>query len=863
MRNIFAVAAITLTCLLFTALFSMGMSIAELIQNQTMEEVGTRAHAGLKNVTMEQYEKISKYPSVVSSTWNIYLGTAENFSKRQAEIRVAKNEEELDHSFASLKEGRLPRRKDDLVTDTIILKELEIPAEIGEKVHVEFTFHGEKISRDFTLCGWYEGSEVNHASTLYVSEDYWESLRGDASWEELLRWDRNHPENNHAGLVSGNIFFKNSRNIEENIRKIIENAGYIPEDSGQPADENTILYGVNWAYMSSRAESVDPLTAALLCFIFAVILITGYLIIYNIFQISIVGDIRFYGQLKTIGATKRQLRRIVYRQALLLCIPGIPAGLLFGIAAGKLLLPLALRTIQGTETGEISLNPWILVFGAAFSLLTVCISSRRPARIAGNVSPVEAVRFSENDRIKKKEKKSQKSAGIRRMALANLGRNRRKTAVVISSISLGIILLEIVMSAVGSFRIEEYLTSRIAGDFEIGNAGLFNVGSLVADFEIDGEYLEGADSQPGIEQTGEVWWGNIVPHELSDNAYGRYKELLSEGKLRADEYMEEQSKPENIAKYRLDIEEMRYGYTDNLLKNLTPVKGEINLEKFAQGGYVLVQQQTADQMEKGDTLYEPGDKITLQYRTPQSEYYEKTDGAGIKLSGYTNMDAREYTVMAVIEDIPYSMSTPFQNINGLTTVVPLQDLKNAYGAMMIAKTYEVDQKDQEAFEEYLEFYTTQQNTEMDYVSRQKLADEFYGMIQSISVIGYALCAVIALIGILNFTNSMLTGIIARKQEFAVLQSVGMTKRQLRSMLLWESAYYLLICAAVSIPAGSLLAWKLIGVLNDVILCFDYRYTGLPYLIMLPAVTFAAAAVSLGACRQVGKRSIVESLREAE
>lgn len=104
--------------------------------------------------------------------------------------------------------------------------------------------------------------------------------------------------------------------------------------------------------MSSRAEGIDPVSAAILIAAFAVILITGYLIIYNIFQISIVSDIRFYGLLKTVGATKRQLQRLVYRQAFLLCIPGIPLGLLLGAGAGKLLLPLALRIMKDGHTGK-------------------------------------------------------------------------------------------------------------------------------------------------------------------------------------------------------------------------------------------------------------------------------------------------------------------------------------------------------------------------------------------------------------------------------------------------------------------------------------------------------------------------------
>ena len=105
------------------------------------------------------------------------------------------------------------------------------------------------------------------------------------------------------------------------------------------------------------------------------VIFTGYLIIYNIFQISVVGDIRFYGLLKTIGTTPRQLKRIIRQQALLLCLIGIPAGLLLGYGIGAVLVPVVLRSTQldaGITT--ISTSPVIFVGSVLFALLTALLS---------------------------------------------------------------------------------------------------------------------------------------------------------------------------------------------------------------------------------------------------------------------------------------------------------------------------------------------------------------------------------------------------------------------------------------------------------------------------------------------------------
>ena len=201
------------------------------------------------------------------------------------------------------------------------------------------------------------------------------------------------------------------------------------------SESPVIRYGVNWAYMSSRAESLDMETVVLFVAAFFVILISGYLIIYNIFQLSILREIRFYGLLKTIGTTKKQLQKLVYRQVWKLCGVGIPIGAVLGYLGGQFLVPILAK--GGTYAGESGFyfNFWILIFGGVFSLATVMISCRKPAKIAGNVSPIEAVRYTEGTLKRKRSKKSKKGAKIARMAFSNLGRNKKKTVLVILSIS--------------------------------------------------------------------------------------------------------------------------------------------------------------------------------------------------------------------------------------------------------------------------------------------------------------------------------------------------------------------------------------------------------------------------------------------
>ena len=137
------------------------------------------------------------------------------------------------------------------------------------------------------------------------------------------------------------------------------------------------------------------------------------------------------------------------------------------------------------------------------------------------------------------------------------------------------------------------------------------------------------------------------------------------------------------------------------------------------------------------------------------------------------------------------------------------------------------------------------------------------MIQIMGNIGISLSIVIAIIGLLNFINSIFTGIIARKCEFAILNSIGMTERQLNRMLLEEGLYYILISGGIGIVFGSLISYGVLRALNNIIMFFEYRYSFTAFVIILPLFTLAAAIIPKIAYTRAKKQSIVERLRDAE
>ncbi len=831
MRNTFIILAIILTCMLFTTSFSLVSGMMQAAQEQTMHEVGGRAHAGLKSATREQYEAVTKDPRIKKSYYNIFISYAENIVKRQTELRYVPYEDDLSEYFIQLEEGHFPEKEKEIIVDTFVMDELGVEYKSGETIHLTFSFMGEVIEKDFIVSGWYEGDRISHASEIIVSQEYWEKLKGNRTDADFVEWGREHPNDRGVGLYAVNFYFDNASNLQEKVCSVISDAGYVPETE--------LDYGVNWAYMENRMDSADPITFVILAGVVGVILLTGYLIIYNIFQISVMNDIRFYGLLKTIGATKSQLKKIITFQAMLLSLIGIPIGICLGYGVGKLGLPFAMRFIENGHM-EISLkfNLFILLFSVFFSVMTVYLSCRRPGKIAGGVSPVEAVRYTD-------------------------GRNKKKSWVVITAISLSMILLTFVMTAVGSFRLDSYLESRIVGDFLLGSNGIFSMTSISDDYAISEDYLEMADGAEGIISKDELWarFDNYV--KLDEKGINQYKKLDQEGKLRRDEYTEDMI--EWVIEGKEDFRMYSYGYTNDLLEKLEVLEGTLDIEKFQEGDYILIGRfHGSETLEASDGLYHPGDYVKVAGIAEGAKLQEIKNDAGETIGAYYDkMDEKVYEVMAVI-DIPYSMDLHRYTANAMDVVLPLREFtESEENSVCFALSYKVEKEKQEAFEAMLKDYTENTNKFMGYASKDSLKQEFDGMIKVIAVIGISLAAVIAFIGILNFVNAMITDIISRKREFAVLQSIGMTGIQLVRMLILEGVRYVAAAGVISFIVGSLLARIILGALNNVIMFFEYQFQIMPFIIMLPVLLIVAVIVPWAAWHRLQKKSIVERLRENE
>lgn len=162
-------------------------------------------------------------------------------------------------------------------------------------------------------------------------------------------------------------------------------------------------------------------------------------------------------------------------------------------------------------------------------------------------------------------------------------------------------------------------------------------------------------------------------------------------------------------------------------------------------------------------------------------------------------------------------------------------------------------------QEKLEYYV-KSNSLLNFDSKKKYLDEFSGIENTFVIIGSALGGIIAFIGIVNFFNAMFTSILTRKGEFAMLQSVGMTDQQLKSMLITEGLVYAVATILLSILFGIIVSLSIVKVVSCSIWFFTFRFTLLPIMALSPIFIFIAIMVPYFLCRGLEKESIIVRLR---
>ena len=858
-RNMIAIFAIALTTLLFTSLFTILMSLNASYETYNFRQAGGYADGTFKELSEEQVEKIAAHPGIKAVGERIVCGfsTSGVFGKVPAEVSYM-DKNCTKWSYAAPTTGREPEQENEIAMDTTALKLLGVTPELGAKVSFGYQVGDKSHERfeetdTFTLVGYWEYDDLMPVHYINVSKDYVKSVE--------KKWMA---EGEKAFRIDLNVMMPSKLNIEEQMQKIDTDLGF---DWTTRDQENSARIGVNWGLTTSQLNAgMDPeLIAAIAAFLLLVIF-TGYLIIYNIFQISVTGDIRFYGLLKTIGTTPRQLKRMIRQQAFLLCVVGIPIGLLLGYGIGAWLTPIVLKgtTIVGTHV-TISSSPVIFAGSAIFAVITVFLSCAKPGKMAAKVSPVEATKYTECVMTKKK-RRSSRGAKVYQMAFANLGRNKKKTVLVVTSLALSVTLLNVLCSFVGGFDTEKYMSRQTCADFIVSSTDYFR-------YNYVDEYISEDTIAEIQENTSETIDGSGYDADTSIMVWmdaGQYKEM-------AGEYLGEEELEAELNSYEKKGSEIEApttleGLDDALFEKVTVLDGELAPLFDEKTHAIAIRVRTDDYGNVAHIERYPkvGDTLTMVYQN----VYEIDSRTGERADAETPEEYLEiireeprevdYTVCALVT-VPYGMTFRYSGL-GYDTILPAERMREDSGAEVIRKFYLFDTPDMEAenaAESYLADLTAGDTSTLMYESKASIRNEFEQFQKMFFLLGGVLCAIIGLVGILNFFNAIMTGILSRKREFAVLQSVGMTNRQLKQMLMQEGMLYT-VGSVVAAFFLSLVSGPLLGdMMENMFWFFSWHFTILPVIAMIPVFAVLGWLIPSVLYQAGSRQSIVERLREAE
>lgn len=791
MRNVFVILTIVLSVslLMVMALFYAGINTATKRQVESMQHV---IYYGLSG---EQLSEMASDNEPSSYVLGMKQGqSAEIDGKMVSPVAYGAKplkDEGIEINTVKTTKGYMPEEESEIVLSDAYCNQAGIAPEPGEKV--SFTWL-DGTTEEYTVSGVYHTEENQRVYTVIFSEAYAEngSQLKDVPWQGIVclkdAENMTQQEFEDAAYEFGSKFGVERHDVNVNNYFV----DTLPGGERQ-AQETATIVGVGIG-----------------------ILLVSVLVIYSVFYLSVVGRIRQFGQLRTIGMTKRQVRRMVRLEGLILSAAGIPAGIAVGGVISYFIRP----------SGWSWMNMLMIsICVAAADVITVLCSVRRPAKIAASISPIEAAKYSgygknENSGKQKKSRKLTRSITPGSLAVMSSFRNKRKTALTLISLGIGGVLYMLAGFMVSSTDQEAYARS---GDFAYGEFILDYSYNLV-------EAAEHGEMEIRVE------------HPLDDT-------LTDE--IEAIDGVEQVTTAEMIPAHweaHGDDDTADIGIlTKERIPGLLELehKGDISYEEMLENDGIITTDGGHWEVVYGWSM-ESGDEVTLRWYDGKEERQKTfTISAVVDVDDFIRAQEAQYGDVSVSFLLP---DTVVREMAGET------DLSESLVIRTDAdKTEQVEDDLNRILEKYPWLSLSTLEEEMLYV------ESMFTFTFSILV---GLSLFIIVFALLNLLNTLITNILTRDHEFAMLQSVGMTRKQLAAMLRTEglilSAGNLLITLVIGTGAGYLMIWLL-------------RYFGAEYMhFVFPVWFFLGYAVFIVLVpvliteymvRRFQRQTLVERLRE--
>lgn len=802
-RNILMIAII-LTSILFTTIFAVVFGILKSMEFETMKSVGTISHGSFKNLRDEDIKIISKNSDIKNYSIRTKVGIIDD-NKIMAEIS---NQDDLGFKWDLIEnvEGRPPKNFKEIFADKNTLKKLGYKGEIGEKIKLNYEILEpnrfevlEKKSDEFIVSGIFENSIDSNVGVgqFYVSKDYADSLNLPSNSKDMQ------------------VMLKNSFRIREKLTKIANNCGYNVVNDMSDDNKKELKIGVNFAYFSNDDNFDYKIFLPILFFVFIVFL-SGYLIINNIFEISINEDIKFYGLLKTIGMTREQTKELVKLQGVILLVPSVVIGNLAGFLLGKIILKKVFENnfMLASINFDLKIYLLVIIFSILFSVITVLISSNRPAKKAEKISPIEASRSAENVKIKNIKSKN---ISINKLVRRQIFSNKFRFVSIILSMALSSIILNSVISYTSNINIKKGLSDVIITDYNVATPRYFRYMYYDSEGKLDKKYIEEIKNEEGY------IGGGLIYSAGSEINYPKIK----------------------IEKKKLSP--IVFGIDDYLIEKENFVEGEFDKEKWNSGNYALI-----GELENKKSKCKVGDEIKLNYSG--NEIILKVMG---KMNYNFANGLRYFSIIG--EDGTSEITEKNKKLEELYVYISPENYKNFMkNNNIMSFGFDVKESDKKKFNSLLS--SLENNPDFSYDSRDRQIKSFENMKNLVEFVGLSISSILFLISILNFINIISTEILKNKINLSILESIGMTSRDIEKYLIKKSFIYSISSFVFSIILMILIDSFILRYLFNSFNWAEYKFTIMPLVIVNIANILIGVLFTIYFYKKNTKESLVDRIR---
>ena len=722
----------------------------------------------------------------------------------------------------TLKEGRYPENSNEIIVPTNLPNNYRLFDTITISYGPRYDDEGDI---NYQNSEYIEGEtlqvETNKTYTIVgiIDNNPYENYSG-AGYTIYTTIDENNPNPTY------NVYLKYNppKNIINNTKNLASKLNY---------DQDLIQYNTSLLaiYGESQYSNVTSTISGLLAIMLSIISIGCIIVIYNSFAISVMERKKQFGLLSSIGATKKQIFKTVFYEATIVGIIGIILGIIASYIGIGTVIIIMNNLLQGVLEFKLSLvtNPTYLIIPLIFMVVVIYISAFLPARRASRVSPIEAIRQNDDIKIEKKKIKisqlSQKIFGIEgEIALKNIKRNKKKYRITIISLFISIVMF-ISFSSFLDYSLNTTDNMLTSYDYDI----------MISSYTPD-------EPNPEVE--------NLI------NKITRNKDVIKYSIFQTTQ---------------LDIEIKDNLYTDaynNLISSQYSKEDIIGDDNYDSITIVGLDNQSFDEYTK--ELGVKNNKIILYNKYKTITYSEENrkvnivdvvkDNPNITICHNGTCD-RTLNNIYITDEIYYAISH-IEEYTGIKLIInedTYNYLKENYTNIDVSYKEIVIQADNftniDKLGEELNTYQTATylniNTEMQMTNN---------IILVIKILVYGFICLVTLIGVTSVFNTINTSMNLRKKEFAILRSVGLTKKGFNKILCYESIFFGLKSLLYSLPVSFLIILLIHNNMNNLAtsnLIIPWK----SIIISIIGIFIITLITMLYSSNKIKKDSILEQIRE--